>query len=218
MFTLFMLLASPSADTAPPPRAADPFARWEKNIAAIEKRLAANPPKPGAVFFAGSSSIVKWDLKTFFPDANYVNAGFGGSVIADCTHFAPRLLTPYKPSVIVFYAGDNDIGRGGKAAAVLADFKAFVAAVRKDNPACRVLFIAVKPSLARWNKFEEQQKANALVKAYCEGEKGLTFVDVVPIMLGSDGKPEPDLFQKDGLHMTAKGYERWTAAIQKAMK
>ena len=74
------------------------------------------------------------------------------------------------------------------------------------------------PSLARWKKFDEQTKANALVKAYCEREKGLTFVDVVPLMLGPDGTPIPELFVKDGLHMTPKGYEVWTAAVNKALK
>lgn len=197
---------------------ADPFAKWEKNITAIEKRLTANPPKPGGVFFAGSSSIVKWDLEKSFPKSGYVNVGFGGSVIADNTHFASRILLPYKPRTIVFYAGDNDIGRGGKAEQVLADFKAFVATVRKGNPSCRVLFIAVKPSIARWKQFEEQKKANALVKAYCEREKGLTFVDIVPIMLRSDGTPDPELFVKDGLHMSPKGYELWTAAVNKVLK
>ena len=90
--------------------------------------------------------------------------------------------------------------------------------VRKDNPDCRVLFVAIKPSLARWKLFEEQQKANALVKAFCEKEKGLVFVDVVPLMLRADGTPNPDLFVKDGLHMTPKGYELWTAALNKALK
>ena len=170
------------------------------------------------MFFAGSSSIVQWDLKKSFPEARYVNVGFGGSVIVDSTHFAPRIITPHKPGTVVFYAGDNDIGRGGKAPAVLADFKAFVAVVRKDNPDCRVLFVAIKPSLARWKQFEEQKKANALVKAFCEKEKGLVFVDVVPLMLRADGTPDPDLFVKDGLHMTPKGYELWTTALNKALK
>ena len=99
-----------------------------------------------------------------------------------------------------------------------ADFKAFVAAVRAGNPACRVLFVAIKPSLARWKKFDEQTKANALVRAYCESGKGLTFVDVVPLMLGPDGTPIPELFVKDGLHMSPKGYEVWTAELKKALK
>lgn len=220
MFTplLPLLLAAPPLDVAPPPRPVDPFARWEKNILAIEKRLTANPPKPGAVFFAGSSSIVGWDLNKSFPGAGHVNVGFGGSVIADSAHFAPRILTPHRPGTVVFYAGDNDIGRGDKAEAVAANFKAFVAAVRKDNPSVRVLFVAVKPSLARWKLFDTQRKANALVRSYCEAEKGLTFVDVVPLMLGADGQPLPELFQKDGLHMTPKGYEVWTAAVNKALR
>lgn len=220
---LALLLLLPGAvptqlPVAPFPREVDPFAKWEKNIAAFEKRFTATPPAPGSVFFAGSSSIVQWDLKKSFPGAPYLNVGFGGSVIADSTHFAPRFLTPHKPGTIVFYAGDNDIGRGDKAPAVLADFKAFVAVVRKDNPDCRVLFIAIKPSLARWKQFEEQKNANALVKAFCEKEKGLVFVDVVPVMLRADGTPDPELFVKDGLHMTPKGYELWTAAINKALK
>ena len=213
---LAVLFAQPPV--APAPREVDPFAKWEKNIRAIEKRLAASPPEPGAVFFAGSSSIVGWDVKTSFPDAGHVNVGFGGSVIADSTHFAPRILAPHKPGTVVFYAGDNDIGRGGTAGEVAADFKAFVAAVRADNPACRVLFVAIKPSRARWKLFDEQKQANALVKAFCDSEKGLTFVDVVPLMLGPDGTPIPELFVKDGLHMSPKGYEVWTAAVNKALR
>lgn len=211
-------VAATDLPVAPPPHTVDPFARWEKNIAALEKRLAANPPGPGAVFFAGSSSIVGWDVKKYFPGAGHVNVGFGGSVIADSTHFAPRILLPHKPGTIVFYAGDNDIARGTKPDRVAADFKAFVEAVRTDNPSCRVLFVAVKPSLARWKQFETQKKANALIRAYCESEKGLVFVDVVPVMLGADGAPVPGLFLKDGLHMTPKGYEVWTAEVKKALK
>jgi len=212
---LLPLVCLQPADRQPQP--VDPFTKWEKSIATIEKRLTANPPKPGGVFFVGSSSIVKWNLKKSFPHADYVNVGFGGSVIADNTHFAPRLLSPYKPGTIVFYAGDNDVGRGGKAEQVLTDFKAFVAAVRKDNPHCRILFIAIKPSLERWKLFEEQKKANSLVKQFCATEKGLAFVDIVPLMLGSDGKPNPELFVKDGLHMSEKGYDLWNAEVKKSL-
>ncbi|MBA4063909.1 MAG: hypothetical protein C0501_09390 [Isosphaera sp.] len=218
MFPLLLAAAAAGPpEVAPPPREVTPLTRWGKNILAIEKRLQADPPKPGGVFFAGSSSIVLWDLKKSFPAAGYVNVGFGGSVIADSTWFVPRILSPYKPAAVVFYAGDNDLGRGGKPEQLAADFAAFVAAVRKDNPSCRVLFVAVKPSLARWKLFDTQQKANALVKEFCEKGTGLTFVDVVPAMLGPDGKPVPELFVKDGLHMSAKGYEIWTAAVTKAL-
>ncbi len=214
MLTFLLLLAS--SPTAPPP--ADPFARWEKSIAAIEKRLTASPPKPGGVFFVGSSSIVRWNLKKAFPDAGYVNVGFGGSVVADSTHFAARILTPYKPRAIVFYAGDNDVARGIKPDQVLADFKDFVSAAQKGNPTCRIYFIAIKPSVSRWKQFATQKKANSLVKAYCTSQKGLTFIDVVPLMLRADGTPDPELLVKDGLHMSEKGYTLWNAEVRKALR
>lgn len=199
------------------PPAADPFAKWEKEIAAVEKRLKANPPKPGAVFFAGSSSIRLWDLKKSFPDLAAVNVGFGGSRIPDSTHFAPRILLPYRPRAVVFYAGDNDTAAGRTPQQVADDFKAFAAAVHKEVPKARILFVAVKPSLARWKLFDTQREANALVKAVCKTDDRLAFIDVVPAMLGEDGKPNPDLFVKDGLHLSPKGYGIWAGLVGKAL-
>jgi lysophospholipase L1-like esterase len=213
-----LLVLAIQPPVAPPPRPVDKFAKWEKNIVAIEKRLEANPPKPGGTFFVGASTIVGWDLKKYFPDRGYVNVGFGGSVIADSSHFAQRIITPYKPNTIVFYAGDNDIGAGRTAQQVYEDFQAFLAAARKENSSCRVLFLAVKPSLARWKKFEEQTKANTLVRELCEKGERLTYVDTVTPMLGEDGKPKEDLFVKDGLHLSPKGYELWTSLLDKALK
>jgi hypothetical protein len=37
-------------------------------------------------------------------------------------------------------------------------------------------------------------------------------------MLGADGKPKPDIFLKDRLHMNLKGYELWTGIIRPYLK
>src|SRR4029078_1369134 len=108
---------------------------------------------------------------------------------------------------IVFYAGDNDINSRRTPEQVLADFRAFVEAAHKAVPKARVDFIAIKPSLARWVQFETQSKANALVKAVCEKDERLAYIDVVPALLGPDGKPRPDMYAKDGLHLSPAGYE-----------
>lgn len=201
--------------TLPLLAADDPFAKWEKEVAGIEQTN--QDAAPGGVVFAGSSSIRLWNLKKSFPNEKYINAGFGGSKIPDCTHFAARLVTVHKPATVVFYAGDNDIGGGAKPEQVRDDFAAYVAAIHKDLPKCRVLFVSVKPSLKRWDKYETQQKANALVKEFCSKDERLGYIDVVTPMLDTDGKPMEDLFVKDGLHMTPKGYEIWTAAVNKAI-
>jgi lysophospholipase L1-like esterase len=65
--------------------------------------------------------------------------------------------------------------------------------------------------------YEVQKKANGLVKDFCQQEKGLVFVDIVPRMLNADGQPIPELFVKDGLHLSDQGYEVWNAEIRKLL-
>ncbi|HVK17628.1 MAG TPA: GDSL-type esterase/lipase family protein [Fimbriiglobus sp.] len=202
------------AQTAGPDRAA----RWEKDVAAIEKRLKKDPPDAGGVAFVGSSSIRLWDVGKSFPDCTATNVGFGGSQIPDQTHFVPRLVLPLEPRAIVFYAGDNDIAAGRDPKAVRDDFAEFAARVHAELPKTHILFVAIKPSIARWKQFGRQAEANALVKAVCAGDERLAYVDVVTPMLGSDGKLDPDLFVKDGLHLSAKGYAVWTKAVNEAAR
>ena len=46
----------------------------------------------------------------------------------------------------------------------------------------------------------------------------LGYIDVVSPMLGDDGKPKEELFVKDGLHLSPKGYEILNEAVRKAVK
>lgn len=221
LLALIVLTGSAVAVAQTPPKKvetdAERFAKWEKDVAAIEKRLQQKPAPESPVVFAGSSSIVRWKLPPSFPGKPVVNVGFGGSQIRDCTNFVPRIITPLKPSTVVFYAGDNDVGSKRTPEQVLADYKAFVTAVHKDSPKAKVLFVSIKPSLSRWAMFDAQTKANALVKQFSSADPRLGYIDVVPRMLGADGKPNPEHFVKDGLHMTDKGYEVWAAVVNKAL-
>jgi lysophospholipase L1-like esterase len=197
---------------------ADPFARWEKEVAAIEKRHKDSPPKKGGVVFAGSSTVRLWDVKKSFPDWDVANCGFGGNQVRDNTHFAARLILPLEPRAIVFYAGDNDINAKRTPEQVRDDFREFVKVIHDKLPACKIHYLPIKPSIARWAQFETQSKANALVKADVAKDDRLGYIDIVPVMLGPDGKPPADLFVKDGLHFSEKGYARVTEVVKKAVR
>ena len=189
--------------------------RWEKYIARFEVTDKKKMPEPGGVLFIGSSSIRMWKtLKQDFSGFSVINRGFGGSQIADSTHFAERILHPYKPRQIVLYAGDNDVNAGKSPETVLADFQQFVKTVHAKLPEARISFIAIKPSLSRWKLSEKMVKANALVHSECSKSKRLDYIDIWQPMLGDDGKPIPDLFLGDGLHLNAKGYALWTSLVK----
>jgi len=188
--------------------------RWEKTIQAFERQDRLQPPTKRGIVFIGSSSIRLWDLEKHFPGLPVVNRGFGGSHIADCTYYAPRILLPLEPRIVVLYAGDNDIAAGKSPEQVFADFQEFVSTVHRALPATRIVFIAIKPSLARWKLVEKMRRANAWIRKAAGEDPLIDFVDVDAPMIGPDGKPRPELFREDGLHLNEKGYALWTRLLK----
>src|SRR5262249_34572144 len=176
------------------------------------------PPPKNAVLFAGSSSIRLWDVSKSFPGLDVINRGFGGSQLADSTHFAPRIILKHQPRMVVLYAGDNDLAFGKTPEQVSGDFQAFVKAIHQELPKTKIAFISIKPSIQRWKLVDKIKKANSLVEAFCKQDGRLTYVDVFMPMLGEDSKPRPELFVKDGLHLSDRGYELWTSILKPYLK
>lgn len=202
------------AQDATPPAKPVGFARWEPEISKIEAKLKATPPAPGGIVFAGSSSIRMWNLKDSFPGLPVVNCGFGGSVIQDSTHFAPRLVIPLKPSVVVFYAGDNDSAKGNSAEVIAANFKEFADTIHAALPDCRIIYLPIKPSVARRTLIPLQKEANALIEKFCLTQPGkMEYLDLATPLLSPDGKLRPELYRKDGLHLNDDGYTIWNRLL-----
>jgi lysophospholipase L1-like esterase len=196
------------ADSAPP-------SHWQPDIAAFVAADRAHPPAPGGVLFIGSSSINYWkSLARDFPGIPVINRGFGGSAIPDSTYYADRIVWPYKPRLIVMYAGDNDINDGATPDQVLASFQAFVARSREGVPSVPVVYVSIKPSIARLALWPTMKQANDRIRAWAATQKDVRFVDIAPVMVDANGKPRPELFRPDGLHMEPAGYALWITALK----
>ena len=192
--------------------------RWEQVIRRFEAWDSKSSFPPDAVLFVGSSSIRLWPTRESFPDRQVINRGFGGAHISDVNHFARRIVLPYRPRVIVFYAGDNDIAGGKSPQRVFDDYRAFVCMVHDAVPNARVLFLPIKPSPSRWSWWPQMREANSMIQAYSQEDDRLLFVDTATPMLGGDGRPRAELFLTDGLHLNAQGYELWTRVLAPAIE
>jgi lysophospholipase L1-like esterase len=188
---------------------------WEDAIGDYEASDLVDPPDPDSIVFVGSSSIVLWGTLTEdMAPMPVLNRGFGGSVIAHVTHFADRIVLPYEPSAVVLYAGDNDVAFGLSADCTLRDFEAFVEHIHAAAPGTPIYFISIKPSPSRMDLWPDMERANRLIEARTTTRAALHFIDVSEAMLDDQGQPEDELFLEDGLHMTAAGYELWTAIVK----
>lgn len=195
------------------------FARWEKEIGAFEKADRANPPAKKGIVFTGSSSIRLWeDVHQDFPGKRILNRGFGDSETDAVVYFANRIVVPYKPRQVVIYVGENDLAAGKSPEKVLADFKELFFRIRKQVPKATITFISIKPSPSRKHILRQVREANALIRGFLDSEKKTGYVDVFTPMLQANGKPKPELFRADSLHMTRAGYDIWAAALRPYLK
>ena len=215
-------LAAPVQTPAPSPP------RFEAAIAAFEADDKVAMPPTCATLFVGSSTVRFWDsLKTDFPTRTVINRGFGGSTVWEIDAYFSRVVAPYHPKAIVFYAGDNDLSdtpaREGVPAhvgrspdTVYADFAHFMELKDRALGTTPVWFISVKPSKLRWAIQDKMTAVNRKVKALADARDDLAYVDVVPVMLKPDGTPK-DIFRDDRLHMTPEGYKLWAPIVNKAL-
>jgi lysophospholipase L1-like esterase len=172
-----------------------------------------NPPPRGAVLFVGSSSIRRWrTLAEDFPGIPVINRGFGGSQIQDSSTFAGRIIFPYRPRVVVLYAGDNDLAAGKIPEQVFAEYTNFVSLVHTHLPETRIVFVSIKPCPSRWLLKDKIIQANRQIAAL-PGEY-LAFVDVYSAMLSAEAKPRAELFVADGVHLNEKGYRLWASLLR----
>lgn len=194
-------------------RAAEPAGIWEPAIRQFEEADRKNPPKEGGVVFVGSSSIRLWDLAASFPGMGALNRGFGGSQAADAARYADRIVIKYRPRLVIFYSGDNDLASKKSPETIRADVARFIDQVHQALPGTTILILSIKPSPARWALRDKQQATNALLRELAAGRKNVKFVDVGQVLLGADGRPRPELFLGDRLHLNREGYRRWSEVI-----
>ncbi|MBL6445135.1 hypothetical protein JMN32_02370 [Fulvivirga sp. 29W222] len=189
--------------------------KWEPEFRKFDEQDKLNPPpKEGTIIFTGSSSIRMWkDVASVLDNDNVINRGFGGSEFVDIIENFDRVLARYSPAQVVIYSGDNDITHGKTAVQVYGDFCTVYGMIKARFPETKVSVISIKPCPARWNKAREIEMANEMIKKYAETKSNLTFVDIYDSMLTSEGKPKPELYLEDGIHMTDAGYEIWRRAI-----
>jgi lysophospholipase L1-like esterase len=189
--------------------------RFEPEIQAFEAQDRASPPPSGGIVFVGSSSIKNWtEVSSDFPSLPILNRGFGGSTLADVLYYFDRVVLPYRPRLIVLYAGDNDVAMGRTPDRVVSDFRLFMKQLRSRLPETRIVYLSIKPSPSRRPYLQAAREINKRIRTEIARDRLATYIDVFTPMLGPEGQPRPELFGSDSLHMTRAGYQLWRSLLE----
>lgn len=205
------ITAAPSVEKKSDP----PLARFQNEIDNFIKQDKINGFTKNGIMMTGSSSIRMWtSMEADFSALPVLNRGFGGATIPEVLHFAGKYIFQHEPQIIVFYCGENDISEGATPETVFASFKTFVKIIETRLPETKLVYISMKPSIARWNLWSQYQAGEKLIKDFVNKNPKIIYMDSSFSMLDKNGEVKKDIFIEDGLHMNTKGYDGWTRQLK----
>ncbi len=189
---------------------------WEPEIAAFERADRESPPPRDAILFVGSSSIRFWDgLAEDMAPLVVIRRGFGGAKLSDLVHFIDRIIVPYAPRAIVIHAGGNELNdlpgnRRRTPEEAQADFRSLVARIRARLPEVPIYYLALRPSRLPGAR----DLFLRLVRADCELQPGLHYLDASAGLALTDGSADPRLIRWDRIHLNREGYAAWAPPVR----
>jgi hypothetical protein len=192
---------------------------WEPAMLEFERLDRENVYPPNSILFTGSSSIVLWrTLAQDMAPFPVIQRGFGGSKMPDVLKHADRYIKKHQFSaVVVFVANDitGDPNNSDKSLSEVRDlFEQFVQKIRSYNAEAPIFIMALTPTNSRWHVWNNTRAANLLLQGLADENENVIFVPTEDLFLGDDGKPKPELFVSDQLHLAPAGYELWTKRLR----
>lgn len=214
-FRLLILLMVIAGSSVAAQEKVAPKIRFAEAIEAYEKADRESPPPSRSILFVGSSIFRLWKgLKEQMAPLPVFNRAFGGSQTHEILAYMDRIVLPYKPRIIVYYCGSNDINANVTPGRIAGNFREFVERVRKELPETRILFVSINKAPQKMDRWREVDEANGLVKEYCGRGKGLGYIDVNPALFDKAGQPRMELYLPDKLHFLDPAYDEFTKIIK----
>jgi lysophospholipase L1-like esterase len=189
--------------------------RFANEIEAFLKADQIPPPPQNAILFVGSSIFRLWkNLPEQMAPLPVFNRAFGGLRTAEVLFYMDKIVLPYKPKIIVYYCGSNDINADVTPQQIADNFKEFTARVHQQLPKTQIFFVSINRAPQKKDKWPLVDEANNLVKAFSATNKKLGYIDVNPALFDQAGQPRMELYLPDQLHFQEPAYVEFTAIIK----
>ncbi len=175
-----------------------------------------------SVVFLGDSITQGWnDTGKAIWDKNYaplgaVNYGVGGDTTRQVLwRIQNGEVDNIKPKLVVLKIGTNNLYNdynAGSDEEIAAGIGAIVGLLRQKLPDTKILLLGLLP---RENTYftGRTMHINKLIEPLADG-KTIRFLDMTKQFQTEPGKVKTELYNRDQLHLTEKGYEVWAATMK----
>ncbi|MFH0780671.1 MAG: GDSL-type esterase/lipase family protein [Pseudomonadota bacterium] len=159
------------------------------------------------ILFLGDSLVADHDWQARMPSFKVENFGAPGATAADLLASLPPLKTEATGAdVIVVMIGTNDLLNGNDD--FLMQLKTILVELSHDHPTAEILVTSLLPMNLTHLPSNTVSSLNTHIEALTM-RTGCCYLDLHRRFTGSDKQ----LFQEDGVHITAAAYAIWERAL-----
>ena len=190
--------------------------------------VSKSSPQEGGVCFVGSSTFTYWthleeDMRVAGVKQHCWNAAFGGSSSHQVLNHMDELVVRWKPRVVVYFCGTNDLNLLPGAPRPAENFILFVERLRKALLTVRVVYLAptITPFVL-WRGPSYVQRFDDLTSRMREEIEEARFpLDAAECVSSGNFMSIPELYLGDGHHLNISGHASLARllapAVQRAM-
>ena len=173
------------------------------------------------VMLAGSSSIEFWTTskEDMDPIVSY-NHGIGGTTIEEWDEcLNQRLVLPYKPKMVAYYVGINNVINSKETADVIYNkLEKFMNDTHEALPDTKVQYIMMNLIPGYPAYYDVINSVNERITTYQKSHSSwLTLINPGTALLKKNGIPNAAYFRTDGLHLSLYGYVVWGGIVKKSI-
>lgn len=188
--------------------------------------IISNQRKVDTVFYG--DSITKYmDLEKYF-DFDAANCGIVGITSDMLLHFLDEGVIKYQPKRVFLMVGTNDMGNTIMASPrqIALHVKEMAEIIHENCKDVHIYLISCIPCIEQIHGYQYKKegiRSNEILSMVINEYKRVipydyvSFLDVFDCLLDEKGNVVEDCFI-DGLHLTEKGYQRYTNAIKAKLK
>jgi lysophospholipase L1-like esterase len=168
------------------------------------------------LLFLGHSLIAFNNWQGRFPDHDVVSLGVSGETVGEMLARIQYITCNYEPPDMIFLmSGLNDVAMGDKD--FPDDYREAVKRLADGYPDAKIYINSILPTLTAFIPDSWIRNANESLEVIA-ADQGAAFLDIYRLFVDGKGIPVRQYLLDDEVHLSYKGYEAWSAELQRIIE
>ena len=166
------------------------------------------------LLFMGDSLIEFFNWQERFPDKKILNYGIAGETAEGLFSRLPHIIDRVKsPDLVMIMTGINNLAMEDYG--FLFTYEKIITCLLETYEQTAIAITSLLPA-GLFFLGDAVPRVNRRLKEIAQ-DNNILYVNLYPLFIDDNSRPITSLFEFDGVHLSAEGYEVWASALERTL-